>query len=80
MPTWIAAGRCMSSAGRLKKLKYAWKKLGLETGSLLSPTDQGVRNPSLNCSHVEICHIIYWHFFNVTLAIGFLYSHIPFTW
>ena len=63
MPTWTAAGRCMSSAGRLKKLKYAWKELGLETGSLLSPTDQGVRNPSLNYSHVEICHIIYWQFF-----------------
>jgi hypothetical protein len=53
MPTWTAAGRYMSSAGRLKKLKYAWKELGLETGSLLSPTDQGVRNLSLNHSDVK---------------------------
>lgn len=80
MPTWTAAGRYMSSAGRLKKLKYAWKELGLDTDSLLSPTEQGVRNFSLNHSDVKFVMLNTDVFFFFTLAIGLPYSHIPFTW
>lgn len=64
MPTWNAAGRCMSSAGRLKKLKSAWKELGLDTRSLLSHTDQGVRN-SFTCGNLSYYMLAFvflqWH-------------------